>query len=77
MRLTILNGSKNSHEIQLCGGQLAGGMHPLDCKYTILSFAKMLIVLTACMGRGGLKREGARIKRAGHYLIQIYIIYSG
>ena len=44
-RLTILTSSK------LCSGQLAVSMHPLDCKYSILSFPKMLIALTTCMGR--------------------------
>ena len=47
-------------------------MHPLDCKYTILSFPKMLITLTTGMGRGGLEgesveKEGARVKWASHY----------
>ena len=53
-RLTILTSSKHNHKIKVaetCSGQLAVGMHPLDCKYTILSFPKMLIALTTCMGR--------------------------
>ena len=51
-RLTILTGSKNNHKwLKLCSGQLAVGMHPLDCKYTILSFPTMLLALTNCMGR--------------------------
>ena len=63
MRLIILTSSKNNHNIKLCSGQLAVGMHPLDCKYTILSFPKMLIALTTCMGRGergSVEKEGAR-----------------
>ena len=82
MRLTILTCSKNNHKIKLCSDQLPVGMHPLDCKYTILSFPEMLIALTTCMGRwerveGSVEKEGARIKRASHYLILMYIIYSG
>ena len=50
-------------------------MHPLDCKYTILSFPKMLIALTNPYGKGGrggsAVKEGARVKRASHY----YYIY--
>ena len=48
----------------------------------------MLIALTTCMGRGergrggerergSVEKKGARIKWAIHYLILIYIIYSG
>ena len=55
-RLTILTGSKNNHKIKVAETLLAVGMHPLDCKYTILSFPKMLIALTTC--RGGRKRGG-------------------
>ena len=64
MRLTILTGSKNNHKIKLCSGQLAVGMDPLDCKYTILSFPEMLMALTTCMGRGeGERGRGGVLKR--------------
>ena len=64
-RLTILTSSKNNHKIKVVetfSGQLAVGMHPLDCKYTILSFPKMLITLTTCIGRGD-RGEGGVLKR--------------
>ena len=64
-RLTILTGSENNHKIkvaELCSGQLAVGMHLLDCKYTVLSFLKMLITLTTCMGSVG-GGEGGVFKR--------------
>ena len=41
---------KQSQDKSSCSGQLVVGMHPLDCKYTILSFP---IALTTCMGREG------------------------
>ena len=49
---------------------LTVGMHPFDCKYTILSFPKMLMALTTCMGRGrggSVEKEGGRVNRASHY----------
>ena len=51
-RLTVLTCSKNNHKIKVAETLLwPVGMHPLDCKYTILSFLKMLITLITCMGR--------------------------
>ena len=55
-RLTILTGSKNNHKIKVAETLQwpVGSQHAplaLDCKYTILSFPKMLIALTTCMGR--------------------------
>ena len=71
-KLTILTGGKNNHKITIAEtGQLAVGIHPLDCKYTFLSFPKMLNALTTCTGS---EKEGTGVKWAGHYLV-ICIIY--
>ena len=81
-RLTILTGSKNNHKIKLCSGQLAVGMHLLDCKYILFyHFRKCWSHWLPVWGggrreRGSVEKEGVRIKRASHYLILIYIIYS-
>ena len=58
MRLTILTGGgKSNHKIKIAEtGQLAVSILPLDCKYTFLSFPKMLTALTTCTGRGGGRR---------------------
>ena len=73
--LTILTGSENNHKIKylkLCSGQLAVGMHPLDCKYTILSIisenADRIDNLHGKGGRGAsVVKELARVKQASHY----------
>ena len=51
-RLIILIGRKNNHKIKIAGtGQLAVGIRPLGCKYTIFITSKMLTVLRIGMGQ--------------------------
>ena len=70
-RLIILTGGKNSHKIKIAeSGQLAvGSQHPpLRLQMYFLSFPKMLIALTACMGREGVREKvGPVVKWASHY----------
>ena len=78
-RLIILTGGKSNHKIKIAGtGQLAVSILPLECKYTSLSFLKMLTALTTCMGWGGVGGGGAKkatkVKWASHYY-QYYIHY--
>ena len=60
---------KHNHKVKIAeSGQLAVGIHPFDCKYTFLSFLKMLIALTACMGREEVcEKVGPIVKWASHY----------
>ena len=56
-RLIILIGRKNNHKIKIAGtGQLAVGIRPLGCKYTFLSFPKMLTALRTRIGKGVKRR---------------------
>ena len=56
-RIIILIGRKSNHKIKIAGtGQLAVGIRPLGCKYTFLSFTKMLTALRTCMGQGVKRR---------------------
>ena len=60
--ILLFGGKKQSQDIKIAGtGQLAVGIRPLDCKYTFLSFPKMLTAVTTRTGReggGGGEKEG-------------------
>ena len=76
-RLIMLTGGKSNHKIKIAGtGQFAVGILPLECKYTSLSFLKMLTALTTCMGRkgGGGAKEATIVEWASHYY-QYYLHY--
>ena len=57
-RLIILTGCKNNHKIKIDVASRQSAFTPSTAN-TFLSSPKMLIALTACMGRGGVRKRGS------------------
>ena len=59
---------QQSQDKNRCGQLAVGSRHsPLRLQIPFLSFPKMLIALTACMGRGVCEKVGPVAKWDGHY----------